>query len=149
MEIYIVKQGDTLESIANMYNIPATEIIKVNNLMTPYILREGDALNIPTGVFNIFNYYEVKKGDTLYSIALKNNTTSSMLAAINGINENDYIYENQTLLVPKPNIGTYITTAGDTISSVSKYFNTTPEGLIYSNNNIYLLPDQLIVYRKI
>lgn len=149
METYIVKRGDTLESIASLYNIPAVEIIKANNIQAPYLLMEGQALNIPTGVFSIFNYYTVKKGDTLYKIASMYQTTPSTLAAINGLQENEYIYENQTLLVPKPNISTYITKETDTISSVANYFNTTPEAVIYSNKDIYLLPDQLLIYRKI
>ena len=66
MEIYIVKQGDTLENIASLYNVSVNDIIKANNLKMPFNLEPGTALNIPLGVTNIFDYYTILKGDTLY-----------------------------------------------------------------------------------
>lgn len=38
MEIYIVKQGDTLENIASLYNVSVNDIIKANNLKMPFNL---------------------------------------------------------------------------------------------------------------
>jgi len=149
MENYIVKKGDTLEGIASYYSIPAFEIIKANSLEAPYTLIEGTSLTIPTGRFNIFDYYTVKAGDTLYAIATRYSTTPELLAAINGIEVNDYIYPNQTLLVPKTDVDIYITKQGDTLESLAKTFDTTISDIIYSNNGIYLLPEQLLVYRKI
>lgn len=149
MEIYIVKRGDTLEDISNLYNIPRAEIIRINNLSAPYTLIEGQTLNIPTGMFNIFNYYTVKQNDTLYQIAQKNNIDIDTLAAINGLENKDYIYTNQMLLIPKPNLSVYITKETDTMASVADHFKTSQESITYSNKNIYLLPEQLIVYRKI
>lgn len=149
MEIYIVKRGDTLEDISNLYNIPRAEIIRINNLSAPYTLIEGQTLNVPTGMFNIFNYYTVKQNDTLYQIAQKNNIDIDTLAAINGLENKDYIYTNQMLLIPKPNLSVYITKETDTMASVADHFKTSQESITYSNKNIYLLPEQLIVYRKI
>ena len=139
MEIYIVKQGDTLENIASLYNVSVNDIIKANNLKMPFNLEPGTALNIPLGVTNIFDYYTILKGDTLYSVAKKNNVTVNILSAINGLDPSEYIYPGQTILVP---------TMGDTIQNIARYFNTTVANLSYNNNNIYLLPDQLIVYRN-
>lgn len=147
MEIYIVKSGDTLESVANSFNIPASEIVKANSLVFPYNLQANQSLNIPTGITNIFDYYPIEKNDTLYSIASKNNISVNTLAEINGLDLNEYIYPGQTLLIPKKGIKTYITNMGDTIQSVAKMFNTIPQTLIFNNSNMYLLPDQLIVYR--
>ncbi len=149
MDTYLVKTGDTILSIAKYYNIPASVIISANNLKEPYNIKEGDVLNIPTSNFNIFDYYTVKENDTLYKIANIYNTDVATLSEINGLNVNEYIYPNQVLLVPKSNILTYITKEGDTLSNVLDYFKTDVNGLIYNNNNIYLLPEQLLVYRKI
>lgn len=148
MEIYIVRQGDTLESIASFYNIPASEIIRANNLQYPYTLTTDMALNIPVSITNIFDYYNIKQGDTLYSIAEKNNISVNNLSSINGLDVNEYIYPGQTILIPKPNVVTYITSMGDTLTKVAEFFNTTKQDIINNNSNIYLLPEQLIVLRK-
>ncbi len=148
MEIYIVRQGDTLESIASFYNIPASEIIRANNLQYPYTLTNDMALNIPVSITNIFDYYNIKQGDTLYSIAEKNNISVNNLSSINGLDVNEYIYPGQTILIPKPNVVTYITSMGDTLTKVAEFFNTTKQDIINNNSNIYLLPEQLIVLRK-
>ena len=148
MDIYIVEKGDTIESIGRKYNIPVIEIIKANNLKVPYLLNEGDSLTIPTGLYNIFNYYVVKKGDNLYEIAQKNNISLDLLLGINGLDKDEYIYEGQTILIPKSDVKLYITKTGDTIESVSDFFKAPGVDIIYSNNSIYLLPGQLIIYRK-
>ena len=148
MEIYIVRQGDTLESIASFYNIPTSEIIRANNLQYPYTLTTDMALNIPVSIINIFDYYNIKQGDTLYSIAEKNNISVNNLSSINGLDVNEYIYPGQTILIPKPNVVTYIISMGDTLTKVAEFFNTTKQDIINNNSNIYLLPEQLIVLRK-
>ena len=148
MDIYIVEQGDTIENIGRKYNIPVIEIIKANNLQPPYLLTVGQSLTIPTNLYNIFNYYTVKQGDTLYNVAQQEGTTVDLIAGINGINPNEYIYEGQTLLVPKQDVELYITKTGDTIDTLSENFSAPSLDVIYSNNDIYLLPGQLIIYRK-
>lgn len=148
MDVYIVEQGDTIESIGRKYNLPVIEIIKANNLRAPYLLTVGQSLTIPTNLYNIFNYYTVKPGDTLYNIAEKESTTADLIAGVNGINPNEYIYEGQTLLVPKQDVELYITKNGDTIDTISEHFSAPSSDVIYSNNDIYLLPGQLIIYRK-
>lgn len=148
MDIYIVEKGDTIESIGRKYNIPVIEIIEANNLTSPYLLKEGQSLTIPTGLYNIFNYYKVKKGDSLYEIAKANNLSVDLLSQVNGLEKDEYIYEGQTLLVPKNDVTLYITKTGDTIETLSEFFKAPSSDIIYSNNNIYLLPGQLIIYRK-
>lgn len=148
MDTYIVEKGDTIEAIGKKYNIPVIEIIKANNLKEPYLLMEGQSLTIPTSLYNIFDYYTVKKGDNLYKLAEENKTTVNILAEVNGLNQDEYIYEGQTLLVPKKDVSLYITKTGDTIEDVAVFFKTVATDVIYSNNNIYLLPGQLIVYTR-
>ncbi len=133
MDIYIVEQGDTIEEIGRKYNIPVIEIIRANNLTQPYLLTVGQSLTIPTN---------------LYNIAESEETTVDLIAQVNGINPNEYIYEGQTLLVPKKDVELYITKNGDTIDTLSENFSVPSLDVLYSNNNIYLLPGQLIIYRK-
>lgn len=49
MDIYIVKQGDTVDLIASYYDIPVSSIIYDNQLVYPYALAIGQALLINTG----------------------------------------------------------------------------------------------------
>ena len=97
---------------------------------------------------DIFDYYTIYKGDTLYKIAKDNNIDASLLSKLNGINIDDYIYSNQVLLVPKAGTILYITTNGDTLAEVSKGLNVDINELINQNSKIYLQPEQLIVYRS-
>jgi len=147
METYIVKKGDTLDTIAKSYNVKVGDIINANGLMMPYILLEGQTLIIPIDDSTVYDYYKVKQGDTLYNIAVKYNTTVPMIASINGIKQTDYIYPGQIILVPKSNIKTYITKAGDTLSSVANYFKVSNQKIITDNKGIYLLPEQLIIVK--
>ena len=148
MDSYIVEKGDTIENIGRKFNIPVVEIIRANNLKVPYLLTEGQSLSIPTNLYNIFDYYTIKKGDNLYDIAKLKDTKVDILAAINGLNKNEYIYEGGVILVPKKDTVLYITKEGDTIDTVADFFKTVSTDVLYSNNNIYLLPGQLIVYKK-
>lgn len=49
MEIYVVKRGDTVDSIAADYGISAFSIIYNNQLFYPYALAIGQALLLSTG----------------------------------------------------------------------------------------------------
>ncbi len=95
----------------------------------------------------IFDYYVVVNGDTLYKIASNNNIDPSLLAQLNGINLDDYIYPNQILLIPKRGSILYITGTGDTLDGIIKGLNVDAMELINQNKNIYLQPEQLIVYK--
>lgn len=95
----------------------------------------------------MFDYYTVKNGDTLYNISNGNNIDVSLLAQLNGFNKDDYIYPNQVLLVPKAGSVIYITANGDTLSEVAKGLGVSVMDLINQNDNIYLQPEQLIIYK--
>ena len=95
-----------------------------------------------------FNYYTIKKGDSLYKIAEKYNTDYKTLALINGLDENDYIYPNQIISVPKVGVKYYIVQEGDTLLDIGNKLNSNVIDLVNQNNQMYLLPEQLIVYKK-
>ena len=94
-----------------------------------------------------FTVYKIEKGDSIYEIARKYNINPKLLAAINGIKDDEYIYPNQELLIPKSGYSYYITAEGDTLDGVSKAFRTKPENILSYNETIYLLPEQILVYK--
>lgn len=97
---------------------------------------------------NYYDFYTIKSGDSLYKIGKIYNLNPKLLAAINGIDMNDYIYPGQTLLIPKENYSYYITKDGDSLKSVAEVFNTNVNNLLDMNKTIYLSEGQMIVYKK-
>ena len=97
----------------------------------------------------LFYYtYEIKNGDTLYDISKKYNVNTKLLAELNGLNIDDYIYSGQLLLIPKKSVSYYITKEGDSLKSVSDIFDISEEEIINENKTIYLQPGQMIYHKK-
>ena len=143
-EVYMVKDGDTIESIANKFKTTKEAIEQINGNIK---IEVNEVIKVPKCCSKNFDYYAVDKGDTLYQIASKNNIDPTLLAQLNGINVDDYIYPNQVLLVPRAGSILYFTAVGDTLAEIAKGLNISIEELIDQNNNIYLQPEQLIVYK--
>ena len=97
---------------------------------------------------NFFDTYIVKEGNTLYDIAKENNVDVSMLAEINGIMSYDYLYPNQKIMIPKNDVVLYITKQGDTLQDFVKKTGKNIDEIIKSNSSIYLLPEQLMIYKE-
>lgn len=146
--IYQIKQGDTLESILNRYNTTEEVLKKINGINGTIDIIPGNYIIVPVRPNNLFSFYEVQKEDTLYGIAKKFSTTATDLALLNGIDENDYLYPKQELVVPNEDVSFYMTKEGDSILSASEALNTNPASLILQNETIYLLPEQLLIYKK-
>lgn len=68
IENYKLYEFDNIKDVKGVYKEETIEIIKPQN--------------------TIGNYYEVKKGDTLYSIARKFNTTVALIKEVNGLKDN-------------------------------------------------------------
>lgn len=147
MDTYIVKQNEQLSDIAGKFGISVEDILKVNNYNLTN-LKPGDKINVPTRVNENFDSYVVKKGDTLYKIASIHNVDANTLAEVNGIKTYDYLYPDQILIIPRSNVEVYVTQLGDTLDAVAIKLGSSKEALIEENKTIYLLPEQLIVYRK-
>lgn len=56
MEIYVVKQGDTVDSIAESHGIPVSSVIYDNQLVYPYPLALGQALLLSSGETAVPSY---------------------------------------------------------------------------------------------
>ena len=141
-DTYTVKKGDTLYSISKKQNIPIDTIIKLNNL-TSSNLEIGQQLKLKRDSNNSSNknQYIVQRGDTLYSIALKNNTTVDKLRELNNLNTNTLTIGQILALPIETNIeeyDIYIVKKGDSLWSISRKFNIDINDLIELNNLKYL-----------
>ncbi len=92
--------------------------------------------------------YEIKKGDTLYQISKFYDVNTKLLAELNGLKLDDYIYPGQTLLIPKKDVSYYITKEGDTLKTVSDIFDEKKEDIVDQNKTIYLMPGQMIYFKR-
>lgn len=142
---YIVKQGDTLKSIADYYGIDIKRIKEYNNLNDENI-EEGMIINIP--IESPFQYYKVLEGDDLYTISNKFLIPVEFLSKINGLKVGEYIYPNQELLVPKIGNKIYLTSKGDSINSIANKLGINTLDIINNNKELYLVEDQLIIYKE-
>ncbi len=138
--IYIVKKGDTLYSIAMANNTTVDELKKANNL-TSNILSTGQLLKIPSALLPESTYI-VKKGDSLYSIANKYNTTIDELKRINNLTSN-ILSIGQVLKLPSDKVSdiekeentiSYTVQKGDSLYSIARKYDTTIDRIKKLNN---------------
>ena len=142
-DIYMIQVGDTIDSIAKKFGVDSKVIRDLNSNSG---FGVGSVIVVPTTNL-YFDVYKIEKGDSLYEIARRYNTDYNLLAMLNGINVNDYIYPDMTILVPKKDVKYYFTKDNDTLSSVNKLLGSNINNLLRQNKNIYLMKDQLIVYK--
>ena len=100
---YKIKPGDSIGSIAEKYGVKVSDIRNWNNISgnkilagsTLKIYSDANVNDIPnettktTKNVKSTDTYTVKSGDSLYSIASKNNTTVAKLKSLNNLNTNN------------------------------------------------------------
>ena len=133
---YTVKSGDSLWSISKKFGITVDELKQANNL-TSNLLSIGQNLLIPTKESETpTNEYIVQKGDTLYAIASKFNTTVDNLKSLNNLTT-DSLSIGEVLKIPSSgttSTNTYTVKSGDTLYGIANKFNTTVDTLKSLNN---------------
>ena len=143
---YVVMPGDSLYSIANKYGMTVNELKELNNLNSN-ILSIGQNLQVKYSEgTDLVNFYEVKKGDTLYGIALMNNISVNDLMSYNNLTSS-FLQIGQVLKIPNKT-SVYTVVAGDTLYSIAKNNNMTVEEIKSLNNldnNILYIGQNLIV----
>lgn len=142
---YSIKKGETLESVAKLFNTNESVLKDINNIYFDDQIRAGMDIIVPKNKENYFNYYVIEKGDNLYAIARKYNINPELLASMNGLEIEDYIYPNQEIIIPKSGFSYYITKDGDTLNSVSGLFKVNQNELLENNPTVYLLAGQIMV----
>ena len=86
--IYTVVAGDSLWSIAQRFNTTVDEIKRLNNL-TSNLLSIGQQLKIPSsGTTPNYTLYTVVRGDSLWIIAQRFNTTVDAIKILNNLTSN-------------------------------------------------------------
>ena len=149
--IYIVKSGDTLYSIANKYGMSVNELKSLNNL-TSDVLSIGQELIVSEGNAATLDTYTVKSGDTLYSIANKYGLTVNELKQLNNLTS-DILSIGQVLNIsnsvssPNPS-NTYAVKSGDSLYSIAKKYGITVDALKSANgktSNLLSIGEILVI----
>lgn len=153
---YTVKKGDSLYSIAKKYNISVEELKAANNLSSN-LLTIGQVLVIPEIEKEPEDYtiYIVKKGDSLYAIANKYNTTVDKIIEYNNLPSTNLTIGQQILI---PNVyaendqyDTYIVEKGDSLYKIANEYNTTVDELMKINNlssSLLSIGQKLLIPKK-
>ena len=163
-EEYIVQKGDTLYSISRRFNILVDELKRINNL-TSNTLLVGQVLKLKETPFEEDTYI-VQKGDSLFAISQKYNTTVDELKKLNNLNSNT-LSIGQILKIPKEIVeeipeeeipqeeiedyDIYSVQKGDSLWKIAQLYNIPVNQLIDINNlnNLTLQIGQKLLVPKI
>lgn len=132
--IYTVKEGDSLWLIANKYGTTVDELKSANNLKSN-TLSIGQTLIIPEKKENTNKIsYVVKKGDSLWLIANKYDTTVEKIKSTNNLKSNT-LSIGQVLVIPSSSeFITYTVKKGDSLWLIANKYNTTVDNIKKLNN---------------
>ena len=147
VDTYKVAKGDTLYSIARKQNTTISKIKELNNLPSDN-LSVGMTLHVPS-TSPTYQTYTIKKGDSLYSISKKYNTTVDAIKKINNLPSN-ILTIGTTIQIPSSNQknNTYTVERGDTLYSIAKRLGVSIDSLKAANNlttNMLSVGDKLII----
>lgn len=161
---YTVKKGDSLYSIAKNNNTTVDTIISDNSLTTNN-LNIGQILKIRVEIEKIEEcigpdytppedmtqptiMYTVKKGDNLYNIANKYNTSVSAIMNLNNLTTANLSIGQQLKIPSVTTTQRYTVKSGDSLYSIARKYNTTVDQIKSKNNltsNILSIGQQLII----
>jgi len=128
ISVYVVRKGDAISKIAEMFEVSVNTILWANNLKKGEAIKEGDILVIlpVSGVKHM-----VAKGETLKSIANKYDADIFDIASFNGITEDTQLAVGDELIIPDGEM--YIEnsagTSGSSKTSSSKTTKTPSKNL--------------------
>jgi murein DD-endopeptidase MepM/ murein hydrolase activator NlpD len=112
---YVVREGDTLSSIAKLFNVTVGTILSANDIPRASALQVGQKLVILpiTGI-----KYTVKKGDTLAGIAKRYGGDTAEIMSYNQLDNGTLIVGTQ-LLIPNGEIPVTTSSSGSNTGSKS------------------------------
>lgn len=100
---HIVEKGETLYSLSRKYNVTVSELAKINDFSAETHIKAGQKLVIPVEDEDFQqesgktpSFHIVQKGETLYAIARRYQTTVEKIASDNRL-KNNVIFAGQKL----------------------------------------------------
>lgn len=117
VSVYVVKKGDSISEIAEMFNVSVNTILWANDIKKGGTIKEGDVLFIlpVSGVQHI-----VTKGETLGSIAKLYKVDVSAITNFNEIREGDKLAVGDEFIIPDAKMPS--STSSSSNSSGAQYY---------------------------
>lgn len=121
---HTVKEGESLNGIANRAGVDKNVIAIANGLQEPYTVQKGQKLQIPRQ-----RSHRVKSGESLSRIAEKYKVPQSNIAIANGLAKPNDIRVGQKLIIPAV-IKAPVRIASRTIAPRTPYFKRPHDGKV-------------------
>lgn len=157
--IYVVKRGDSLYSIANKLGV-SVEALKNANGISGNLINVGQVLNVPASSNKTpgdYVVYTVKRGDSLWDIANEYNVSVSDIVDYNNLGTT-LLQIGQQLLIPTGGVEipteddetgiTYVVKSGDSLWSIAKRYNISVDELKSANgltSNMLSIGQELVI----
>lgn len=103
-QLYIIQKGETIYSIARNHGVDPDILLKVNGIGDPKKVQAGQRIKIPQEGAAGPDYleYQVERGDSLYGIARRYETTIDDIRAVNNLSGSYVLKAGDTLRLPPP-----------------------------------------------
>ena len=106
--VHVVQQGQTAWAIAAVYKVDLDEMLRINNLVRPVVLKPGDEVIVrlgegesPPPTPTPPTEYTIQEGQTIWEVAVTHGLTVDQLLGFNGLTREDVILPGTVLrLVP-------------------------------------------------
>lgn len=168
--IYTVKSGDTLWAIARSLGVSLPDLHRANPDLSAKQLSVGQKIRLPgqTSTRRIASRranYEIKSGDTLWSIAQRYDLSLSSLVQANGLNKEAPLTVGTQLYIPDMSYAQqtqaqesarrarvhYQVRKGDNVWSIARKFGVSPKQVMdwnsLSSQDLIHPGDTLTIYR--
>lgn len=152
-DYYTVKKGDSLYSIARLYDVSVADL-KIANKLTSNVLSIGQVLKIPDIVEKSdTSVYYVKKGDSLYGIAKSYGVSVEDIKKLNNLSNNN-LSIGQELLIPGlssenvPSVKVYTVVKGDSLYKIVNLYGVSVDELKSANklsSSVLSIGQQLVI----
>ena len=153
-ESYTVQGGDTIQSIANRFDVSTDALLQFNGIIDPNRIFRGQVLQIPIGVVSPPQTHQVQPGETLQWIAERYGVTTDELLSANDVTNSSRLTVGSVLNIPAssgPSIFTteHIVQPGQTLREIGELYGIGWEELASVNNlpnpNLIQVGQSLIV----
>ena len=99
--LHTVSKGQSLYSIASMYNVTVDEIIQLNQKADERI-KAGEALKIPQKANNQLSFHTIQSGETLYQLTIRYGVSAKRICQANpGLSASNFRIGQVIAIPPK------------------------------------------------